>query len=324
MKLHHTLLAALGAAVLLVCQPTDSFAQVAGGRAVRLVVPFPAGGSADATARAVAQALSDEMKQSFIIDNKPGADGVIGADTVIRAAPDGQTLLMTSNTPIVAVPALRLKPPYESPGAFTTIAVIGRADFFLFAHPSVPGNNLQELIAHARANPGKLNYASGGATGILSSAQFVKTQGLQMQHIPYKGEALAMPDLLSGRVQLMMGSTAQMLNHVKDGKLKILATLGSKRSLLAPEVPTFEESGVGGMTLIPWYGLFGPKGLAPDVQQKYFNAVRTALQKPAVARQLGLQGVSLDVMGDRQALDFVNQQLAVWMKLVPESGIERD
>jgi len=211
---------------------------------VKLIVPFSAGGSVDAAARIVGQGLAQQLGQPVIIDNKPGADGAIATNEVIKSRPDGHTLLFATNTAILAVPTLRLKPPYDPLSALTPVGFWSRQSaFFLFMHPSVPANNLKELIAFAKANPGKLNYATGNSTGELAFVQMRRLAAMQVTKIPYKGEAPAVPDLLSGRVQIMLASTISLLTMAKEGKLKVLAVIGDKRNALAPEVPTFAEAG---------------------------------------------------------------------------------
>ncbi|MDB5745041.1 MAG: hypothetical protein JWR68_3356, partial [Polaromonas sp.] len=204
----------------------SSWAQPFPSRPVKLIVPFTAGGSVDAVGRAVGQGLSEQLGQPVVVENRPGADGAIGTSEVIRSKADGHTLLVATNTQILAVPTLRLKSPYDPLTALQPIGMLGQSAFFMYVHPSLPVNNLREFIAYAKENPGKLSYAFGNSTGNLAAAQLVRVAGVQMTGIPYKGEAPALPDLLSGRVQMMLASTTSMLVMAKEGKLKVIALIG--------------------------------------------------------------------------------------------------
>src|SRR4026209_1567750 len=186
---------------------------------IRVVVPFPAGSSTDIVTRVLAASVSQAMGQQLVVDNKAGADGAIAAADGAKAAPDGYTLLMATNSPMSAVPALKKSPPYDPVADFTPITDIGRYTFFILVHPSVPAKTLGELIDYARANPGKLNYATGNTTGIVYSAYFASLAGIQVVHVPYKGEPQAVTDLIAGRVQLMFCSSGTSLAHIRDGRL---------------------------------------------------------------------------------------------------------
>ncbi|ART47643.1 Bug family tripartite tricarboxylate transporter substrate binding protein [Acidovorax carolinensis] len=294
---------------------------------VKLIVPFSAGGSVDAAARIVGQGLAQQLGQPVIIDNKPGADGSIATNEVIKSRPDGHTLLFATNTAILAVPTLRLKPPYDPLSALTPVGFWSRQSaFFLFMHPSVPANNLKELIGFAKANPGKLNYATGNSTGELAFVQMRRLAAMQVTKIPYKGEAPAVPDLLSGSVQIMLASTISLLTMAKEGKLKVLAVIGDKRNALAPEVPTFAEAGFSGITVIPWGGVFAPTGTPRDVIDRLSREMSVILRRPEVVKQLEQQGVSVqDSYPDPDEMkSFVSSQLDIWRRLVADEGIERE
>lgn len=291
--------------------------------AIKMVIPFPAGGSADSFGRIVGQALAQQLDQPVVVDNKPGADGAIGAEAVINSPANGLTIFLATNSAIVAVPTLRLKSPYDPRTAFSPIGMVGQSAFFLFVHPSVPGTTLQDFLAYAKGNPGKLNYATAGATSILASAQMLQIAGLTMTQVPYKGEALAVPDLVSGRVQVMLGSTTSLLSLVKEGKLKVLAVVGDQRSALAPDVPTLHESGIRGVSVVPWSAVFAPAGTPSPVVDRLSKALTSALRNPDTVRQLGAQGISAEVMTPAALSTFVAKQYEVWSRLVIDVKLER-
>ncbi|MFC6284900.1 MULTISPECIES: Bug family tripartite tricarboxylate transporter substrate binding protein [Polaromonas] len=293
-------------------------------RPIKLIVPFTAGGSVDAVGRAVGQGLSEQLGQPVVVDNRPGADGAIGTAEVIRSKPDGHTLLVATNTQILAVPTLRLKPPYDPLTALQPIGLLGQSAFFMYVHPSLPVNNLKEFIAYAKANPGKLSYAFGNSTGNLAAAQLVRLAGLQMTGVPYKGEAPALPDLISGRVQMMLASTTSMLNMVKDGKLKAIASIGDARSALAPDVPTFDEAGLRGITILPWIGLFAPADTPPEIVTRLSRELTTLMRQPANARLLEQQGLTPTVRSPGEMRTFISAQLQIWTRLISEAGVERE
>ena len=235
-------------ALLLTAVSTLGFAQYPA-KPVRFIVGFPPGGSADPTTRIIGQALSDQIGQPVVVDNRPGADSALAAEQMTRIAPDGYTIMFASNSAMTAPVALRKQPPYDPLKDFTPISLVGRATVIMYAHPSVPAKTLKEFIDYARANPGKLAYGTGNALSILYNVQLMGATGIEMLHVPYKGEGPLNPDLLAGRVQSSFLSTLSALSNAKDGKLRALAVLLEKRSPLAPEVPTIAEAGVPQVTV---------------------------------------------------------------------------
>src|SRR5256885_1585034 len=202
---------------------------------VRVVVPFPGGSATDTVTRILANAVSQSIGQPLVVENKAGADGAIAAAEVAKAQPDGYTLLMATNSPMAAVPAMKKSPPYDALADFTPITDIGRYTFFILVHPSVPAKTLAELIDHARANPGKLNYATGNTTSIVSTAYFASLAGIQLVHVPYKGEPQAVTDLVAGPLQLMVCSSSTSIAQIRAGRLRALVTTPGKRSHMLPE-----------------------------------------------------------------------------------------
>jgi len=293
-------------------------------RPIRLVVPFPAGGAADLAARTVTQALSQALGQTLIIDNRGGADGAIAGDVVKTSPPDGYTLLFATTTGLNAAPVMRKQPPYDPITAFTPISLVGKFGFFLFVHESLPAKNVSEFLAYVRANPGKVNYGTGNGTSILFSAQLASIEKLNMQHIPYKGDAPATADLIAGRVQVMIGTPGSAMPQVKEGKLRVLATLLPTRSPLAPEAPTGAEAGLGKLTISPWAGLFGPAKLPPEVVERVAAAMKLVGGRADVREALDriafqLQSSTPDEMGV-----ILKDQLEAWRRTAQEVGIEKN
>ena len=291
---------------------------------VRLVLQFPAGGLADAVCRVLVNPLTQQLGQPILVENKPGADGAIAGDLVAKSAPDGYTLFFATNSALSAVPAMRKSPPYDPVADFTPISFIGRFPFFVYAHPGVPAKTLTELIEHARANPGKLNYGSGNTTSILATAQLAMLANIQMVHVPYKGDAPMMPDLVAGRLQLSIASTSPGAPLAKEGKLRVLATLLPERSALAPDAPTMTEAGLPGLTITPWAGLFGPARLPPDVVERLARATQAVLARPEVKEQLGRYAFEGQSSTPAEMGTFLKEQYEVWRKTVKDVGIVPD
>lgn len=291
---------------------------------VHIVLQFPAGGLADTVIRALAVPIQQGLGQAVIVDNKPGADGAIAGEAVKNAAPDGYTLFFATNSALSAAPVLRKKPPYDPLVDFTPICFVGRFPFFVFAHPSLQPNSLKELIAQARAYPGKLNYGTGNTTSILATAQLASLGKLDMVHVPYKGDAPLMIDLVAGRLHFAIASTAPGANLAKDGKLKVLATLLARRSHLFPDAPTMAESGFPQYSLVPWGAMVGPAGLPKEVVERVARETQAALrsdQAKGIQQKFGFefQGSSPEELGK-----FMREQLEAWRKGVKEAGIQPD
>jgi tripartite-type tricarboxylate transporter receptor subunit TctC len=297
-------------------------AQWAPAKPVRIIMPFPAGAAADTVGRIVAQQLSEVLGQPVLVDNKPGADGAIAAELAAKSAPDGYTLLFAGNTQMLGVPILRKYPPYDPVADFTPITSVVRFGFFLVVHPSVPAGTLAELIEYARVNPGKLNYASGNINGILAAAQLMSFGKLDMVHVPYKGEPLAIPDLLTGRVQVMFGTGAVLASLVKDGKLRALATALPTRSVLLPDVPTVAEAGLPQLSVAIWGGLFGPAKVPKEIVDRVSREVNAILMRPAVREQLQKLGVEPSSSTPGEFATFLKEQLVDWGRSAREAGMK--
>jgi tripartite-type tricarboxylate transporter receptor subunit TctC len=300
---------------------SSAFAQYPA-KPVRIIVPFPPSGIADTVARVVGQPLSERLGQPVIIENRPGADGMIGGQAAARSAPDGYTLFWGTTSPIAGVQALRKNPPYDPVADFTPISLLGKNAHFLFVHPSVPAKTLPELIAFARANPGKLNYGTGNAVAIVVTAQFMSIAKLDMVHVPYKGEALAMTDFVTGRVQLMFATATNAVPQVKEGKLRALVTLLDARSSLLPDVPTAVEAGMSRVSLAGWFALFGPAKMPRDVTDRLSRDVNAVLMRPEVREQLDKQAFEPKGSTPEELAAYVREQIDAYSAAARDAGIK--
>lgn len=297
---------------------TPAFAQYPT-KPIHLIVPSPAGALADNVGRIVGQALSRKLAQPVVVDNKPGADGAIGTVAVVKSSPDGYSLLVGFPAAIVGVPALRKDPPYHPLIHLTPVTSIGQSNFFLYIHPSVPAKTLGELITYARANPEKLNYGSGNLAAILATSQFARAADIKLVHVPYKGDAPAILDLLAGRVQVLFSTTVTALTHAREGRLRVLAAL--QRSSLAPEVPTMAEAGMPISYRNGIWGIYGPAKMHGDVVARLSQEIKLILQDPAVRAQLARQGFEAESSTPEQLAVLVKEQLDLWTRITRESGI---
>lgn len=293
-------------------------------KAVRMVVPFAAGaGSNDIMARLLAQKLSDNFGQQVVVDNRPGASGIIGTDIVAKAQPDGYTVLMMSLT-LTVNPSLFKKLPYNTEKDLTPVTAVASAPLMLVTHPSLPVKSVREFIAYAKANPGKLNFGSGGpgTTPHLAGEMLKTMAGIQVIHVPYKGGAPALADLVGGQIQFMCENIPGTLPFVKAGRLRALAITDTKRSPLLPEMPTLDESGLKGYEIVGWNGLFVPAGTPPVVVNKLHAAVVKALALPDVRERLATMGA--DGIGNtpQQFTAFIKAEIAKWAKVVKDAGIK--
>ena len=288
---------------------------------VRFIVGFPPGGSADPTTRIMAAALQEQLGQPFVVENRPGADSAIAAEQVSKMAADGYTLMFASNSAMTAAVALRKNPTYDPLKDFTPISMVGRATVFFYVHPDVPAKTMKEFIAHARANPGKLVYGTGNPLSILYGQQLMSATGMQMLHVPYKGEGPLNPDILAGRVHSSFLSTGSAVSNAKDGRLRPLAVLLERRSPLLPEVPTISEAGVPEVTVRQWAGIFGPPNLPRDIVARLNKEVNAALQRPDVIAKLQSYGYSPEGSTPERLVEVNRADLELWRKLVKEAGI---
>lgn len=290
---------------------------------VKLVVPFPAGGGTDLVARVIARPLSESLGQQVFVDNRPGAGARMGTEAAIRSAPDGYTLLMVSGT-YATSPAL-YKTAYDAIKDITPISIIGEQPLVIAVGPSAPFQNLTELIAYAKANPGKLNYASAGNGSFshLTAEYFAQEAKIQLTHVPYKGMAPAYNDLMSGIVQLTVGAVVSTLPHLKSGRMRAIAVTSTGRSPLLPDVPAVAEK-LPGFQVVSWYGLMGPKGMPPAVVTRLNKEMDKAIRLPEVQR--GLSGEGLDLIGGPPSAftSAIRRDVEKWKRVVKGSNITPD
>jgi tripartite-type tricarboxylate transporter receptor subunit TctC len=317
------MLRTLAAAVLTAAlsAPLGAAAQFPG-KPIRVVVPFPAGSSTDTVTRILANSVSQSVGQPLIVENKAGADGAIAASEVARAPADGYTLLMATNSPMSAVPAMKKSPPYDPVADFTPITDVGRYTFFILLHPSVPAKTLGELIDYARANPGKLNYATGNTTGIVSTAFFASQAKISMVHVPYKGEPQAVTDLVAGRVQFMFCSSSTSMPHIREGKLRAVVTTLPKRSSLLPDVPTIAQAGMPQFSITSWAGLFGPAKMPREVVERLNREFVAAMGRGEVQAAMERQAFSLSPSSPEQLAGFVKEQIESYRRTLEAAGIQ--
>ena len=289
---------------------------------VRVVVPFPAGGTTDILARAASQKLSETWGQQALVDNRPGAGGNIGAELVAKAPPDGYTLLMGTVGTHAINSSLYPKMPYDHVKDFAPVILVAGVPNVLVVHPSLPVNSVQELIAYAKANPGKLNFASSGSgTSIHLSGELFKVMtGVQMTHIPYKGSAPALTDLVGGQVQLMFDNLPSSLAFIKAGKLRALAVTSAQRSPALPDVPTVAESGVPGFEATSWFGLLAPAGTPRDIVAKINADTQKWLASPDAKDKLAAQGAAAAGGSPEDFAKHIQAETAKWARVVKESG----
>ena len=306
--------------------PVLACAQAYPSKPIRLVVPFPPGGSLDVVARAIGQKLSDAWGQPVVIDNRPGAGGNIGADLVAKAAPDGYTILEGALSTHAVNVSLYSKMPYDPVRDFAPITLVAVTPNVLVLNPSVPANSVKELIAYAKANPGKLSFGSGsnGSAGHLAGELFKMEAGVDMVHIPYKGAAPAMQDLLSGQIQLMFDNLANSMQYVRAGKLKALAVTTAQRSALVPDLPTLSEAGLPGFDISTWWGFMAPAGTPKEVIAKWNADVSRILATPEMKAFFAQQGAEPSPTSPEAFGEMIRREIAKYAKIVKASGAKVD
>ena len=295
-------------------------------RPIKIIIGFPAGGPLDAHARLLADRLQQLLGQPVIIDYKAGAGGTVGAEFVTKSPPDGYTLLMANTGTMVINPAVYTKLSYSTLKDFAPIARTAQQPLALVVNPAVPANTVQELVALAKASPGKLNYGSAGNGGIshLVPEMFKTSTGTFIVHIPYRGSAPAFTDLLGGQVQIMAESIPQAAQYVKQGKLRALAVTGRERNAALPDVPTFAEAGIKGLEVVGFYGVLAPAGTPKDVVAKLSDALRQTLETPELRTRMVQQGADPAYLSADQFAAYLAAQMPIWAKAVKDSGTKLD
>ncbi|HEX4885217.1 MAG TPA: tripartite tricarboxylate transporter substrate binding protein [Casimicrobiaceae bacterium] len=293
---------------------------------IRVVVPFPPGGTTDILARAAAQKMTEAWGQQVVVDNRPGAGGNIGAELVAKAPADGYTMLMGTVGTHAINASLYAKMPYDHVKDFVPVVLVAGVPNVLVVHPSVPAASVQELIAYGKANPGKLNFASSGSgTSIhLAGELFKVSTGVQMQHVPYKGSAPALADLLGGQVQLMFDNLPSALPHIRAGKLRALAVTSATRAPALPDVPTVAEAGVPGFEASSWFGLLAPAGTPPDVVAKVNGELARWIATADAKEKLLAQGANAAGGTPEDFAKHIAAETAKWANVVKASGAKVD
>jgi tripartite-type tricarboxylate transporter receptor subunit TctC len=294
-------------------------------RPVRLVVPLPPGGSPDLTARTIAGGLAVTWPHQIVVDNRPGANHNLAADIVAKSAPDGHTWLLTTDNILTVNPHID-KVPFDPFKDFTPVTQHARILFLLVVHPTVPAKSVKELVMLAKAKPGGLNYGSSGngSPQHLGTAMLQHYAGIQMLHVPYKGAAPAINDLLPGRIQVWIGAANSLLPHIKDGRVRLLASASSRRSSLVPDAPTIAESGYPGYALDIWLGVTMPAGVPAPVVNKVSAEISRVLNVPDVKARLSPQGVDIETTSPQALAKLIRADYERWGKIIKAAGIKAD
>ncbi|OGA50344.1 MAG: LacI family transcriptional regulator [Betaproteobacteria bacterium RIFCSPLOWO2_12_FULL_63_13] len=311
-------------AILLACASAAS-AQVYPAKAVRFIVPYPAGGYYDLLARVIGAKLAEAWRQPFVVENRVGANGMIGTDYVAKAAPDGYTILMGGIGPLGVNPSLYAKLPYNVARDFAPIIHVASAPNVLVVHPSVPVRSVKELIAYAKSNPGKLAFSSAGrgSSQHLSGEMLKTIENIDITHVPYKGSAPGVRAVLAGEVGMMFGTMADVVGHARGGKLRALAVTSAKRIPALPDVPTMIEAGVPGFEATAWFGIVGPAGMQREIVAKLNGEVGRILRMPDVLARISQQG-SAEIVGGspEQYGDFIRAEGRKWADVAMKAGVK--
>lgn len=303
--------------------PGMAAAQAYPSKAVRLVVPFAAGGSTDIMGRLVAQKLSEVWGQQVIVDNRPGGSTTIGTDIVAKSAPDGHTLLVTP-APFTIVPSLLKKLPYDPAKDFTPITLINTTPLVVIVHPGVPVKNIKELVALAKARPGVLNFGSSGSGGSnhLAGELFNAMANVKITHVPYKGNGPAMIDLLGGHIDMAYNGLTSAMQHIKSGKLRALGVTSLKRSAALPDMPTLDEQGLKGFQAVAWNGLTGPAGTPKAAVDRVAGDVARLMKSPELVEFLKREGSDPVGSSTAEYTAFLSNEIAKWKKVIERAGIK--
>jgi tripartite-type tricarboxylate transporter receptor subunit TctC len=305
--------------------PIVGLAQTFPERPVRIIVPLTPGGSPDTIARAIAQGLQGVWPHPVVVENRPGGSQNIGADLVAKSPPDGYTWFLSPDNVFSVNPYLT-KPTFDPLSDFTPVTQVARIAFLLVVPPSVPVNSVQELIAYAKSRPGELNHGSSGngSPQHLGAVMFQQLTGTKLNHVPYKGAAPAVTDLLPGRIQVWIGAANTLLPHIKDGKLKLLGSTAPQRFSSLGDTPTIAEAGVPGYALDPWLGLFMPAKVPQEIVARVHGEVVRILGGAELKARLGAQGIELVTNSPAEFTRFIREDNAKWGKIIKEAGIKGD
>jgi tripartite-type tricarboxylate transporter receptor subunit TctC len=291
---------------------------------VRVIVPASTGGLTDVLARVVAQSLSESLGQPFVVDNRLGAGGNIGADAVAKAEPDGYTLLVSPAGPFAFNVSLYKAMPFDSTTAFAHVSLLAQAPVVLMVNPKLPANSVADLIAYAKRNPGRINYATQGVGTIahLTSAMFASRAGIELVHVPYKGSGPAITDLMSGQVQMMFENTNSASSHIKSGELRALGIGSPRRSPILPDVPTMIEAGFPDFISVAWFGAAAPAGTPPAIVELLSRQMAAALHKTEIAQRLAAVGVEPVGSTPQEMSRFVGEEMTRWRAVARAAGVQ--
>ncbi len=289
---------------------------------IRLIVPFATGGGTDIVSRVMAQKIGDILKQPVVVDNRGGAGGVIGMEMTVRAAPDGYTMGIISGS--IATTAACCALPYDPVRDIAPVSMIAETGYLLTVNPSLPAKTVRELIAYAKANPGRINYGSSGtgSTSHLAGEQFDVLAGTKMTHVPYKSSGPALTDLLGGQIQLVYGSMPLVVQQMNSNRLRVIAITTLKRNRALPEVPTIAESGLPEYETVTWYGLMGPKGLPRSIVARWQNALADAVQSREMKDRLDLDGLEVPEAGSAHLLKTIERDIVKWTRVVKAGNLK--
>jgi tripartite-type tricarboxylate transporter receptor subunit TctC len=318
-----TTLAALAALAL----PMTAHAQAWPSRQpIRFVIPYPPGGASDVTARTLGAKMAESLGQSVVIENRPGANGIIALEHVAKSAPDGYTILMANLGPNAINPVVYSKLPYDAIKDFTPITLTSIVPQIMVVNPSLPVKSVQELIAYIKANPGKVNYASAGngASNHLSAELFNTMAGVKMVHVPYKGDTPAMTDVIAGTVGVMFPTAIAASPHVKSGKLRAIGVTSTKRIPSLPDIPTVAEAGVPGFEAVSWGGVMAPGGAPPEVVARLNAEINRILKLPDVSEKLQSLGAEIVGSTPQQFAEYLQSEIAKWGKVARDNNVKLD
>lgn len=292
-------------------------------RAVRFVVPYPAGGGGDILVRVVAKNMTASLGQSVYVENKPGASGQIGIGDVVRSAPDGHTIVLSSIGPMSVSPHI-VKTPYDPLKDLQAVAMLGSADGLLVVRPDFPARNVAELVEYVKRNPKMAVFGSPAQAGpnYLASVLFQKAAGIEMVHIPYNGDGPGIVDVLSGNVPVYFPTMGSVLTHIKSGKLRVIATLGAKRSRFTPDAPTFVESGYPNLVYTAWFGVYAPPGTPPALVSRLNESINSALRHPEVIQTMADIGYESGQSTPEELAAWTNAEFNKWGRVIKEAGIK--
>ena len=311
--------------VLLILFTSGAYAQNYPNGPVKIVVPFPPGGTTDILARVLANELTKKWGQSVVVDNKPGASGTIFSEQLTNMPPDGYTLMVTATHHVIN-PSLYKNLKYNTRTDFTPISLVAGVPNVLVVNPAFPVNSIQELITFAKANPGKVMFGSSGTGGAnhLSGELFKSMAKIDMVHVPYKGAAPALNDLLGNQISVMFDSIPGVLSHIKAGKLRALGVTSLTRSSALPNVPTISESGLKGFEALAWFGMYAPPQMSPELLKKISGDVLATLQSPQVKNQFSEQGADAGNMSQAEYAKYVDTEISKWAKVISDANIKID